>query len=350
MPSPPTSPPPPASPPPPPYVPPWGTPPDGPAAPTPPLPGMPRAGHIEDYSFARAGDPQGQLATDDPDHPVKYWPIWTNFGERYTRGASGTTSAEVLLDWGDVTKFLKHAIGWVEYVPASGGTPARLRRRLPMLCPFSPGEYCGDIEIVSYGGGKRADAAAQNWVMCDWATYKLGFSTLPYEIKTDAQISAAGGDESLRYVSVKRRTDSRERQISAQGFETVDGGVKLNVPAFLPDLQVIYTFVWHEVPSAALNLDLPYLNVNATDWSVAGFTFPAKTALFKGIPEEIVEYRGPDGVTMLVDVKYEIAWRAEGWNKVKKNDGTSVEIWSIGTHKPPYVSGDLTKLFKVLGA
>ena len=327
-------------------MPPWGTPPEGPAAPTPPLPGMPRPGHIEDYSWKN--DPYATVATDDPDKPVKYWPQFHDFGEEYRRGEGGTSTTKVLVDWKDVTRFLTFVNGYVEYAPASGGTPAKLKRFLPLECPFSPGEYVSNCKVVDYGGNKRPDTTAQNWLNVDWARYQLDFGTLPYEVKTDAQIAAAGGDESLRFVSVVRELVTREREISSNGFVTVEATpVALTGRAWVPDKHCVYRFKWHELPSEALNLDLPTLCVNATEWKVAGFTFPPKTALFRGM-SPVVEYRAPNG-RMLVDVEYEIDWRGETWSKLPRNDGTLVEVKRAGSGLPPYPSADLTKLFKPVG-
>lgn len=331
--------------------------------------GVPGPGEYTKY--AQFNDPPGTLPLSGGGYVRFHW-LFDGYGERYAVGAAGTSTAKVVLAWDHYPLFILHAAGFTEYVapppppppvpppppppggggvldpspPPPGGT---LKRHVPLRNPLAPAQFTQDVSVAEYGGNKRNDETKDNALRCDWVKLALGFSTLPYMVCSDADLATYfGGDESQRYTTVSIESNARERLVSGSAYKTLDTPpVTLNVPGFVPDVDSSYIISWLQIPAGALRLDLPYLKVNDSTWTVAGLTpgFAAGTALFCGFAERLQPYRGPDG-NLYVDAKYLVRYRKGGWQRLPRADGSLVEVVSVTTDLPPYQTADLKVLFK----
>jgi hypothetical protein len=314
-------------------------------------------------------------------HPLTY-SRHTNLGETGERGC--VEEVLIALDWSDYDAFLVYAHGFTEPTFDANPDGLGTARTLPLQSPFNPQNWLTDVTLVNRGGpfvdepvtlvpepdpgegelwadpdywltdplieedtgGDTApadpvpDPAVSYTFGFEWVQVKLTFETRSYRLIPDYRVPADDGaspgpvtliGELSRYVTRYPLPNARERKVSNGNLMTKEDGVQIAEPGFLIDRGGSLTMIWHQVP-------VDYVpwgaigecsgRVNATRFdpysgasNPRGVDIPAGRALFRGLAESPVPYKGWDGRTY-VDLKYSFLIRMPGETQAPHADGS----------------------------
>jgi hypothetical protein len=214
---------------------------------------------------------------------------------------------------------------------------------------------------TAQNGPVDVDFTLDNWPVYKWLIYNADFSTLPFDVKSEAEmplLSDGTPNELARYVIRRQSWTGRERKLPPFTLET-DDGTPLVEPGWVPDIVADWIYSWIECPADAF----PYDAVDDTIGKINSATFDtvtprgknmaAGTALLAGVQGADQPYIGPDG-GMYIDAHFYIRRRKLGWNNYVRLDqgGTPTAVGWRYRMPPatvvsrPYKEADFQLLFK----
>ena len=301
---------------------------------------------------------------------VPFWNGSPQYSEQFRRDANQIT-ALLKVNWADAADFRAEVLGYTEY-DDNGGDP-RLRRTLPLLCPYTSNKYAVSMDLVGYGSDAtdvdnawqtlnedgdgpengviwpafEADPDFDNWMKSGFCLYRTVFARLPFPILlTDDEVDLLTDGERSRYVLKTDTLNVRELRRPDFGFETIPeaGGetaVRIPIVGFVPDYEREIVYTWFQIPWQ----NVPRTTIKDAALKVNDATFDgreAETLLFVGAKDIEQPYEGADG-SLYCDVKYVFRWKPNGWNKALKSDLTlrRLKRYNVPGDLPPYSSTDL---------
>ena len=308
--------------------------------------------HIPNYCLRTGYLPTDTSAAGTAGTAIPYSVMWNArencYGESATEKTPTTITAKVRVNWSESTYFTQFARGYAFY--ASG----KIRRRLPLKCPWDRDLYCSQIDFSKLGADAGFDAAAANWPSAEWVEYTCTFAVRPYDLKTDAATDTLGS-ELGRYVTRKRRYNYKERRINPGQLLFADGTPSM-VPSFVPFVGSEVEYLWHMVPAncvdfAAISAAMGKVNNAAFDTAgyfgtrPVGGPFAAETLLFVGFSSQWNTYPMSNG-EQAFDIPFLFRENPLGWNLFPKPDGTLSAVTLRGTANKPHAQTNFMDLFK----
>lgn len=328
---------------------------------------------------------------------IPYDVLTDNYQERYARDANQFV-VRVKVAWADAADFKREILGFTEV--DRGGASTKLKRTLPLLCPWTETKYAVGMELVEYGGepggvgedqeltdeplasfvsggaqlltpkiyrttdeALEGDDDLEGWWSTDHAIYQIVFArpawrdTLP-----DSAIDPTDAKSELkRYIRRMDQFQLRERERPDFGFETVEATpLPVGKVGFVPAVETEFVYVWYQIPVSAvprLAIQAQALHVNTTAFDPDRNNLVAGSVLFKGARGLDQAYEAAGGSDELyVDLQYVFGHRiirkpdntiVGGWNNYLKPDNTVVALRrrNVAGNVPPYPNGTLHDLF-----
>jgi hypothetical protein len=239
-----------------------------------------------------------------------------------------------------VNQIRQDFIGYSTFKP--GGASPYISRVIPYEQPNFPDElFCISVPTVEPDKCPEADdkGITETWDSNGVASYneavvKVNYSTLSYNVMTDAQLLAfnnANGNpgstgESLlqRYVTIDLQESTRGERIPAlSALKFTDGGDVVDNVAIVYLTEGLLTIIWHQIPLAAIPWDAILSTIGTTNNASFGraspnnsYVFPAETLVML-TPKFRLPYRmtGPSpAASWATDITYRFKYFPYGAN------------------------------------
>lgn len=265
------------------------------------------------------------------------------YTESWADDASMVTSVRAV-DWNNGDLFTWDMLGYTERVGAGSG--AALVRHIPERASYFDWLYCSEVQLLNGYKNHGQDAAFNDAVKFDHALYRCTFRAVPWLVKPDNEISQNNPAAELeRYVERKRKFVAEQQKIPGARYVYDDGSnnpvpeVPARLFAYIP-----LEYTWKQIPIAAIPATAIVNCLNHTNAAIFDDRYAAETVLFLGVDER--QYWSAAGV-FVADLTFQFAWRADGWNKIPKSDGTLVLVKVEGSSpaKRIYDTADFNTLF-----
>lgn len=302
------------------------------------------------FPFLTADSPVMQTPAGD----IPYETQGLKLAERYARHEGGTSRVPLCINGEDAADFLLYGPGYtVRSTGGSLGGPVSLKRYLPYKNPSTETQYLVELSTAQ-NGPVDVDATLDNWPVYSWLVYNADFSTLPFDVKSEAEcptLSDGTPNELARYVIRRPVFTSRERKVPQFTLET-DDEQPIMESGWIIDGTVDWLYTWVECPIDAF----PFATVASTIGKINNAAFDTVTprgrnmatgtALLAGVQGTDQPYIGPDG-GRYIDCTMLIRFRPAGWNKYVRPDGSTVGWRYVNDHTSrPYKEADFQLLFK----
>ena len=307
--------------------------------------------HIPNYCVKTGELPADGSAAGTAGTTVPYSVMWNArencYGESAGEKTPTTVTAKVRVNWSQSTTFTVFARGYAFW---SGG---KIRRRLPMKCPWDYELYLSQLDFSKLGADAGVDAASAGWPSAEWIEYTSTFAVRPYDLKSDALTDTAGS-ELCRYVTRSRKYNYKERRINPGQLLFADGQPSM-VPSFVPFVGSEVEYLWHMVPANAINfaaISAAMGKVNNAVFDTSSFfgerpiggPFAAETLLFVGFSNKWNTYPMSNG-KQAFDIPFLFRENPAGWNVFPKPDGTLSAVTLRGTAQKVYQLTNFMSLF-----
>lgn len=248
--------------------------------------------------------------------------------------------------------FMKARVAWEDsgdfLADVLGGTVGTIGqstydRTLPLAHPMIQNQWCTDAKLLAYPStdgtnANQPDEIGEGGFTTDWAIYGLTFSTVPYAVLDNTEISGFTIKELGRYCVFSYRPRAREFTVKSFGLQpegSADDENLLPLPAFIVDREQDIVITQMMVPTELVPygaIDDCTGRINSADIEVpippgqAGGlytirTFPAQTLLCRGVATDLTAYPKPQGPGMYTDVPLFFTYRPNGWRKLPKASG-----------------------------